>query len=95
MSSENPYQSATEANEDAEEYSAYRPLPRSAYFSAGCSGVLVCLGTMFVGGMLIFMYVPLLARFLLFALLGLLCIGFCLGWISAWETLRLARKRKI
>lgn len=91
MNSENPYQ----ASEDPIDLTPIDgPLPTSAYISAGCSGILVFAGAIFVGGAVILMYAPVLARMAAVTLLILLFVATLLGAVSAWETIRLVEKKR-
>ena len=87
MDPANPYQ-ASEL--PAEQLGDVNSLPVSSYVSAGCSGIFV-----FVGGTIVFMFLwAFLAVPLGISLIVALSLALVLAAISAWETLRLERKKR-
>lgn len=87
MSSQNPYQPS---ELPAETLGDPERLPASSYVSAGCSAMFV-----FVGGALVVIFLLgffVLPLWMIFAIS--LCVALLLGGISAWETLRLERRKR-
>ncbi len=87
MDPANPYQSSGLPVEQLADVDA---LPTSSYVSAGCSGMFV-----FVGATVVLMFIwAVLVVPLGIALIIAPSIALFLAIISAWETLRLERKKR-
>lgn len=93
MTTDNPYAAPAPASEPTTPIEG--PLPRSAYISAGCSGAFVFVGAMFVGAALLYMFAPGLAELAVVSFFILFFLSLGAAVVSSWETLQLARRRKL
>jgi hypothetical protein len=82
----NPYRSP---DMPVEQHTSPDRLPTSAYIGAGCSAAFV-----FVGGTIALVFVIAMLGLPMWLLLATPFLGLLLGGVSAWEAIRLEKKKR-